>query len=90
MAMAEDHLRSLGISEEAWDGGRFGFGEDVEAQKHKSVYTEVERRDGSWLVIRLERRPDPISESERGFTIRESPSEPASERAGVNQTENSA
>lgn len=68
--MAEEHLRSRGVDETAWEGLRFGFGEDVESQKHKSVYTEVERRDGSWLVIRLERRPDPIGEADAGFVER--------------------
>ena len=60
MQMAEEQLRSDSVPECEWDGVAFGWGEDVTGSQWTSVYTEIEHRDGSWVVTKIDRRTEPI------------------------------
>ncbi|MGA7616215.1 MAG: hypothetical protein WBX15_13655 [Thermoanaerobaculia bacterium] len=65
--MAEESLRNRGISEEQWRGRRFGYGENVPDGPWKSIYIEVERRDGAWIATRLDRRNEILPDTEEGL-----------------------
>lgn len=64
MQMAEEHLRKEGVSEDQWEGLVFGWGEDVTGSQWTSVYTEIERRGGTWVVTNIDRRTEPIGGDE--------------------------
>jgi hypothetical protein len=66
MQMAEERLRAEGHPEDRWEGLTFGWGEDVTGSQWTSVYTEIERRGGSWVVTKIDRRTTPIGE-DAGF-----------------------
>lgn len=58
--MAEERLRAASLPESEWNGLIFGWGEDVTGSQWASVYTEIEHRDGSWIVTKIDRRTEPI------------------------------
>jgi hypothetical protein len=64
MQMAEEHLRAEGVPEELWEGLVFAWGESVTGSQWTSVCTEIERRGGSWVVTKIDRRTTPIGEDE--------------------------
>jgi hypothetical protein len=53
--MAESRLRESAVPEAAWTGRRFRYSENLEDGMWASVVTEIERRDGDWIVTRLDR-----------------------------------
>ncbi len=60
---AEAWLRDRGIPPEKWSGVRFRHAENTPDQKGwKSVVIDIERRDDAWIVIGIDRRPDPVTE----------------------------
>ena len=63
--MAEQHLREHGLAPAP--GMRFRWSENVDGGTWASVIVEVERRGDAWIVVRLDRRQDPLSEDETGF-----------------------
>lgn len=65
MEMAERHLAD--IPRDQWPGRRFRFGENVTGGMWASVVLEVERRGDQWVVVRLDRNPEPLSEPDLGF-----------------------
>lgn len=65
MEMAEEHLRD--VAREQWADRRFRWSENVEGGMWASVIVEIERRDGQWIVTRLDRNAEPLPESETGF-----------------------
>jgi hypothetical protein len=67
MQLAEEKLRDEGIAEDAWDGLVFGFGESVTGSQWASVYTEIERRGGSWVVTRIDRMATPLDPAREGL-----------------------
>lgn len=64
--MAEEDLRKRGLPESAWPGLRFRWAENPEDGMWASIVVEVERRDGAWVVVRLDRGREPVAEV--GFT----------------------
>ena len=63
MERAEEWLRGRGIPREKWSGMRIRHAQNTPDSKYwKSVVTEIEHRDGNWIVTGIDRRPDPISE----------------------------
>ncbi len=64
MQLAEEHLRSKAAPEEGWEGLVVGFGENVTGSQWTSVYTEIERRNGTWIVTSIDRRNVPIGEDD--------------------------
>ncbi len=67
--MAEEHLRSQAVPQEAWPGSRFRFTENLEDSMWASVCVEVERRGEQWIVTRLDRRREAAPETETGFRV---------------------
>ena len=68
-AWGENYLRSRGLAEPAWEGCRFGYGGDGGTGPFKSVYTEVARKGGAWIAVKLERRQDDLPPDKRGFQV---------------------
>jgi hypothetical protein len=64
--MAESHLMDRGIAAEEWEGLRFGWGENLDTM-WKSVYTEIERRDGEWVVTTIDRSEEALHPEREGF-----------------------
>jgi hypothetical protein len=69
IAMAEEHLRAEGVDEARWPGAIFRWSENVTGGTWASVVLEVERRGAQWIVIRIDRFPEPLPESEVGFRV---------------------
>jgi hypothetical protein len=61
--MAEAHLREHGVPQEQWSGRRFRWAENLSDSMWASVIVEVERRGEQWVVVRLDRRADPVDET---------------------------
>jgi hypothetical protein len=66
MEMAEGHLRNRGIPPAEWEGLRFAWGENLDTM-WKSVYTEIERRDGKWVVTAIDRSDEALPPEREGF-----------------------
>lgn len=64
--MAEAYLRDQRMPAENWDGLRFGWGENVDTM-WKSVWLEIERRDGNWVVIKIDRNDEELPDDRVGF-----------------------
>ena len=65
--MAEAHLRQHSVSPDRWPGLRFRWAENLTDSMWASVIVEVLRRDAEWVVVRLDRRQDPLPDGETGF-----------------------
>ncbi len=48
---------------------RFGFGENLTGGMWASVLTEIERRGEQWIVVRLDRREEPLSGEQVGLRM---------------------
>ena len=59
--MAETHLRSHSLSPEP--GMKFRWSENVVGGMWASVIVEIERRGEQWIVTRLDRRAEPVTET---------------------------
>lgn len=63
MQRAEAWLREKGIPPEKWSGLRIRHAENApNATGWKSVVIEIERRDSEWIVTKIDRRPETLSE----------------------------
>ncbi len=60
--MAEAHLREAGVPELEWPGLRFRWAENPTDGIWASIVIEVERRGTAWIVVRLDRNREPVSE----------------------------
>jgi len=67
MQLAEERLIRDGVAEESWEGRVFGFGENVTGSQWASVYTEIERRGGTWVVTKIDRMTAPIDPIREGL-----------------------
>jgi hypothetical protein len=67
--LAEEWLRAKSVPEAAWEGCRFGHGGGGGSGPFKSVYMEVERRNGNWVAVKLDRRKEDMPQEERGFKV---------------------
>jgi hypothetical protein len=67
IAMAEEQLRREGVDEALWPGTAFRWSENVTGGTWASVILEVERRGAQWIVVRIDRLPEPLAESETGL-----------------------
>ena len=63
MERAEKWLHDKGIPREKWSGMRIRHAENTpDSQYWKSVVTEIEHRDGNWIVTGIDRRPDVLTD----------------------------
>lgn len=67
--LGEAWLESKGVPEAGWDGCRFGYGGDGGSGPFKSVYTEVERKGGVWVAVKLDRKKDALPPERVGFQV---------------------
>lgn len=67
MELVESTLRDEGVAEASWEGRVYGFGENVTGSQWTSVYTEIERREGSWIVTKIDRMTTPIDPAREGL-----------------------
>ncbi len=65
--MGEAFLLARNIPEIAWEGSRFGYGGDGGTGPFKSVYTEIERRNGQWVVVKIDRSKLELPAGRAGF-----------------------
>ena len=65
MAMAEAHLRERNVAPA--DGMRFRWSENPDGGMWASIVTEIERREGEWIVTRLDRNRQALPAGETGF-----------------------
>jgi hypothetical protein len=61
--MAERHLRETHVDEPHWPGLRFRWAENLTDSMWASVVVEIERRGEQWIVTRLDRNREPLSET---------------------------
>lgn len=59
--MAETHLRDRGVS--PTPGLKFRWSENLDGGMWASVIVEIERRGEQWIVTRLDRRAEPVTET---------------------------
>jgi len=62
IAMAEASLRERRIDSSHWPGLRFRWSENLDGAMWASVVVEIERRGDQWIVTRLDRNKDAVSE----------------------------
>ena len=67
--LAEEYLNGKSVPEDRWEGARFGYGAGGGSGPFKAVITEVERKKGQWVVVRLDRRKVELADAEAGFKI---------------------
>ena len=70
MRWTTEYLKEHHIPESEWEGYRGGYTDNVETAGHRSVYTEVTRRNGAWVITQIDRRPDPVPGSQTGLVVR--------------------
>ncbi len=61
--MAEEVLRKSNVPESQWSGLRFRWAENLTDGMWASVIVEIERRDGQWIVTRLDRNRESVEET---------------------------
>jgi hypothetical protein len=62
IAMAEGLLRASDVDADTWPGLRFRWSENLDGGMWASVVVEIERRGDQWIVTRLDRNKEPVSE----------------------------
>ena len=63
IAMAEGLLRGSSIDVAEWPGLRFRWAENLDGGMWASVVVDIERRGDQWIVTRLDRNKEPVSET---------------------------
>lgn len=69
IAIAESHLRAQGTPNQQWQGLRIRHAENTPAGMWASVIIEIERRGEQWIVTRLDRRAEPVTDADAGLKI---------------------
>jgi hypothetical protein len=67
--LAEAYLQGKSLPPERWEGTRFGYGAGGGSGPFKAVITEIERRQGGWVVVRLDRKKTELAADETGFKV---------------------
>jgi hypothetical protein len=67
--LAETQLRDRGLASDRWNGARVRHGENTPNGMWGSVVMELERRDGQWVVTRLDRNREPLRSDECGLEV---------------------
>jgi hypothetical protein len=60
--MAEVSLRERQVDSSQWPGLRFRWSENLDGGMWASVIVEIERRGDQWIVTRLDRNKETVSE----------------------------
>ena len=65
--MAEKHLREAGISEPDWEGRKFHWAGPIESPPFTGLVLECKRKEGGWVLTKLDRRKNGVTAEETGF-----------------------
>ncbi|HEV7763368.1 MAG TPA: hypothetical protein VGQ76_00065 [Thermoanaerobaculia bacterium] len=61
--MAETDLASRGVDAVQWPGLRFRWSENLDGGMWASVIVEIERRGEQWIITRIDRRAEALTET---------------------------
>ena len=64
MAMAEEWLREQGVAQDRWPGITVRHAENTPGGMWASVVIDIERRGDQWIVTKLDRNKEQLSEPE--------------------------
>ena len=67
VAMAEADLRARGVAEGDWEGRRFHWAGAIDSPPFTGLVLQCKRKEGNWVITKLDRRKDGVSEEETGF-----------------------
>ena len=67
VALSEEHLRAAGVPEAAWEGRRFEWGGVIDSPPFNGLVLGCKRKEGQWVITRLDRRKDGVKPEEIGF-----------------------
>ncbi len=67
IALTEKHLRDAGVPESEWEGRRFEWGGPIDSPPFNGLVLGCKRKNGSWVIIRLDRRKDGVPDDQIGF-----------------------
>lgn len=67
VALAEKHLRAAGVTEAEWEGRRFEWGGAIDTPPFKGLVLGCKRKDGAWVITRIDRRKDGVPADQVGF-----------------------
>ncbi len=67
VALAEKHLQEHGIPADQWEGKRFRWAGAIDSPPFTGLVLECKRRDGNWVVTKIDRRKDGVTAEETGF-----------------------
>ncbi len=65
--MAEKYLRERAIPEPEWEDRGFSYGENVHTPYWAAIFFEVHRRDGDWVLTRMDRLKDDLPAEKLGL-----------------------
>ena len=74
--LAEGYLKARAVPDPLWEGSRFGYGTPSDDGPFLSIYMEVERKQGNWVVVKLDRRKTPLDAGEEGLKVVKPPRNP--------------
>lgn len=66
-AMAENDLKARGVSESEWEGRRFHWAGRIDSPPFTGLVMECKRKDGQWVLTKLDRRKTGVTPDETGF-----------------------
>lgn len=66
-ALAEQFLQKAGIPEADWEGRRFHWGGNIDSPPFQALVLGCTRRQGHWVITRLDRKKEPITAADEGF-----------------------
>jgi hypothetical protein len=65
--LAEKHLREAGVAEAAWEGRKFHWAGPIDSPPFTGLVLGCKRKDGNWVLTKLDRRKDGVTAEETGF-----------------------
>jgi hypothetical protein len=65
--LAERRLRETGVPEPEWEGRRFHWAGPIESPPFTGLVLQCKRKEGQWVLTKLDRRKDGVTAEETGF-----------------------
>jgi len=66
-ALAEKFLLDSGVPELDWEGRRFHWAGAIDSPPFTGLVMQCKRKDGKWVLTKLDRRKDGVTADEIGF-----------------------
>jgi len=67
VALAEGDLRARGLPESEWEGRRFHWAGPIDSPPFTGLVLQCKRKEGNWVITKLDRRKDGVTAEETGF-----------------------